>query len=305
MKENFTKNLPAPFVRNVIGASGEKGAQWLDDLPRIVDEIAEKWSLDVKRHFPNISYNYVAPCNLFHGGSAVLKIGLPEEKPEISYEAEFLRICDGSAAVRLLNFDEKQRAMLIEKLSPGKNLKQIFRADKEKAIEAAIEVMLKIRRPADENFDFRHLRDWFGNFKKAVKTDFPLKSIKKAEEFYEQLSSDSKQKYVLHGDLHHENILSAERQPFLAIDPKGIVGEIGYETAVFLNNHIWWIALGESDLKQKLNFAVHQFSEAFEIEERDVRKWASAQMILSAWWTFEEFGENWKRDLELAEVWGV
>jgi hypothetical protein len=47
------------------------------------------------------------------------------------------------------------------------------------------------------------------------------------------------------------------------------------------------------------------FSDAFEIEAKELREWAYAQTVLSAWWTFEENGENWKSDLDLAEVWNV
>ena len=41
---------------------------------------------------------------------------------------------------------------------------------------------------------------------------------------------------LLHGDLHHENILSVERQPWLAVDPKGMVAELAYETDALLCN---------------------------------------------------------------------
>ena len=83
-----------------------------------------------------------------------------------------------------------------------------------------------------------------------------------------------------------------------------IVGGIGYEISVFLNNHLWWLA-SKPDLKEKLNDAVLRFSEAFEIEPRDLRKWAFAQIVLSAWWTFEENGENWENELAFAEIWEV
>ncbi|MEJ7861583.1 MAG: aminoglycoside phosphotransferase family protein [Pyrinomonadaceae bacterium] len=126
----------------------------------------------------------------------------------------------------------------------------------------------------------------------------------KARRFYEQLSFASKHKFLIHGDLHHENILSAFREPFLAIDPKSIVGDIGYEISVFLNNHLWRLA-SDTNVQEKLSVAVRQFSEAFAIQPQDLRKWAFAQMVLSAWWTFEENGKNWQTDLTLAEIWEV
>jgi streptomycin 6-kinase len=305
MSGNFLDNLPKRFVQNTLGVCGRKGKEWLNDLPQIVEELSANWSLEVEKSFPNLSYNYVAPCVCEGTIEAVLKIGLPEEKPEIYNEARFLRTANGNGAVKLLKSDESRRAILLERLSPGANLKEVCLTDEAKAVEIAVGIMRGLLKEPPPNSPFRRLEDWFNNFfVKAAKTNFPFEFQIKTREFYEELSSASKLKFLIHGDLHHENILSATREPFLAIDPKGIIGDIGYEAAVFLNNHLWWLE-SASDLREKLNDAVRRFSEAFEIEPKDLRKWAFAQMILSEWWTFEENGENWQTDLALAEIWDV
>jgi hypothetical protein len=71
-----------------------------------------------------------------------------------------------------------------------------------------------------------------------------------------------------------------------------------------LNNHHWWLK-SEPNLQEKLDDAVQRFSEGLAVESNDLRKWAYAQMVLSAWWSFEENGENWQSDLDLAEIWEV
>ncbi len=80
MNKNFKSNLPKRFTQNTLALCGEKGLRWLDDLPQIIEEIEKNWSLKAKKHFSNLSYNYVAPCICANGNEAVLKIGLPEEK---------------------------------------------------------------------------------------------------------------------------------------------------------------------------------------------------------------------------------
>lgn len=300
MKENFTQNLPARFVRNTLDVCGETGEQWLSDLPDIIAETERKWSLKVKETFSNLSYNFVAPCVCDDGREAVLKIALPLNKPEIFNEAAFLQIADGSGAVKLLNFDKKNRAILLEKLTPGKYLKEICTYDE--TVEIAIKVMRRIHKKPPENSTFLSLEDWFNGFERAENTTFDKKFSSRALEYFEKLNSDSKNKLLLHGDLHHENILSARRESFLTIDPKGIVGNIGYEISVFLNNHALWLE-SEPDLPKMLNRTVHNFSQAFEIEPEDLCRWAFAQMVLSARWTFEENGKDWKNDLHLAQVW--
>jgi hypothetical protein len=54
-----------------------------------------------------------------------------------------------------------------------------------------------------------------------------------------------------------------------------------------------------------MNDLIKQFSRSFEIKPQDLRKWAYAQMVLSSWWTFEENGANWERELTLTEFWEV
>lgn len=302
MNKNFKSNLPKRFTQNTLALCGEKGLRWLDDLPQIIEEIEENWSLKAKKHFSNLSYNYVAPCICANGNEAVLKIGLPEANPEIFNEASFLQISNGKGAVKILKSDKKHSAILLEKLTPGANLKEIYVSDDTKAVEIAIRVMRKVMRKPPNKTGVKQLEDWFRCFEKAENTNFDNKFAAKARNFFERLNSASKQKFLIHGDLHHENILSAQREPFMAIDPKGVVSDIGYEIAVFLNNHLVWLS-AEKDFREKLNDAVQRFSEAFEIKPQDLKNWAFAQMVLSAWWTFEENGENWQNDLTFAEIW--
>ena len=181
-------------------------------------------------------------------------------------------------------------------------MKTVFRGREENSVEIAVEVLRKIIRKPPDEYNFLFLEKWFAGFERARNTDFPNEIIKKARGFYEELSTA--ETFLLHGDFHHENILSADREDFLAIDPKGIVGQIGYEISVFLNNHVW-ILKDDQNLREKVFDAVLKFGAAFEIEPPVLEKWAYVQCVLSAWWTFEENGENWKNDLALASVWEV
>jgi streptomycin 6-kinase len=304
MNKNFIIDLPERFVQNTLDLCGETGKKWLNSLPRTIEEISKNWSLEVGKPFVNLSYNFVAPCVCANQSEAVLKIALPLNNSEIFNEAKFLKLSDKKFVVKCLNFDEKHRAMLLEKLTPGANLREFCSKNDFKAAEIAIRVIRGLLKIAPENSNFHRLENWFNNLKNAENTLFDKRFASKAYGVFEQFNSVSKQKFLIHGDLHHENILTAQREPFLAIDPKGIIGDIGYEIAVFLNNHAVWLS-GESNLSEKLNNAVRQFSEAFEIAPQDLKKWAFAQMVLSAWWTFEDNGRNWQDDLAFAEIWEV
>ena len=295
-------HLPQKFREVILGAFREEGRNWLLRLPEIVAEIEQNWSLKVHAPVPNLSYHYVAPCEV-EAGEAVLKIGFPGEAAYILNELKMLKFLDGSSVNKLLRFDEKRFAFLLEKLTPGENLKTIFRGDETRAVDEAIKVMRKFWRVAPKDNNFPKLEDWFQGFEKAEKTEFDKSYIAKARKFFDELT-ESKRKILLHGDFHHENILSATREPFLAIDPKGIVGDIGYDIAIFLINHARWLE-GAPNLREKLAEATQKFAVAFEIEPNNLRKWAFAHMVLSAWWTFEENCDNWRNELAFAKIWEI
>lgn len=303
MSESLKGNLPPAFEENVLGVCGERGRQWLGDLPKIVDRIAKKWSLAVDAPFPNLSYNYVAPCVCVDGSLAVLKIGLPEAADSIICgEARFLGILNGSGAVKLLRYDENHRALLLKRLLPGENLKRLCAADDERTTRIAVEVLHRIKCEPPKGHKFRTLESWIESFQKAVPKSFYADQMKKAQRFFAELLAASKKQQLLHGDFHHQNILSAQREPFLAIDPKGIVGDIGFETSVFLNNPRGWL-LQHPNRQAIAARRIEIFAEAFAIEPSDLRKWAYAEAVLSAWWTIEDGGTDAEKWLACAAIW--
>lgn len=303
MKKIVPDNLPTQFKENVLGVCGRRGRRWLNDLPQIVGEMAEKWSLVVENPFPNLSYNYVAPCiSRADGSSAVLKIGLPEENDSVIFgEAKFLKILGGKGAVTLLRFDADYRALLLERLLPGENLKRLCVVDDERATRIAAEILRQIKCEPPKG-EFRTLESWIENFQKAVPTSCAADWVKKAQDYYAELLAASNEQRLLHGDFHHQNILSARREPFLAIDPKGIVGDIGFEVSVFLNNPRGWL-LTRPDARAISNRRIEIFAEAFAIEPSNLRKWAYAEAVLSAWWTIEDGGREAEKWLACAAIW--
>lgn len=305
MSRDFVEKLPRKFTEVITGAFGAEGGRWLESLPQIIREIEKSWSLKInKQPFPNLSYHYVAPCVCADRSEGVVKIGFPGEAANILIEVKTLKFVDSKSLVKLLRFDEKRFAMLLERLKPGENLKTVCRDTDAKAVKIAIETMSEFWRRAPAGYDFPMLEKWFDGLAQAERVNFAPQYLSKARMFFEELNAATDPKMLLHGDFHHENILSAERKPFLAIDPKGIVGNIGYDIAVFLINHAEWLA-GKPDFKHKLDDAVAKFSAAFETSPRDLRRWAFAHSVLSAWWTFEENGENRRGELTFTEIWKV
>ena len=304
MNTNLAENLPERFTRNIKGLFGAKGEKWLIDLPGIIAEISQKWALTIEQVFANLSFNYVVLCAGETGEKYVLKIGVPEKDSPILDEKRALEAFDGKGAVRLLKFDEQTCAMLLERAVPGTTLGEIFDEDYARAVEIAIGVIKELPRHPPNKAEFVNLETWISGLNRAVKANFEAAMVSKAQQFFAELTQPFERKVLLHGDIHFDNILSARREPFLAIDPKGIVGELGYEIAVFLNDLAGWTE-HLANQQEVLESAVESFAMAFAISPRDLRKWAYAFAVLSAWWTMEDFGENKQENILRADIWDV
>lgn len=289
------KNLPEEFVTNVLNTCGDRGREWLDDLPRIVSDLEAGWQIKSKSHFADLSFNFVCPCELPDGTPAVLKIGLPINDDETASEVAALKALGGSI-VKIYRDDPGVRAILIERVYPGKNLKEVFSADPDRAVATGIREMKNTFNAESGAYEFQSLDVWFDELRAAIDTRFPQEYVTAALSFYENHSGGNR--FLLHGDLHHENILSSSDGTFRVIDPKGIIGNIGYEIAVFLNNHATWVRDRES-----VESAVGEFSKAFDVPKNELKSWAFAQQVLGVWWDYDGGGRMWEERLKVCDYW--
>jgi streptomycin 6-kinase len=125
--------------------------------------------------------------------------------------------------------------------------------------------------------------------------------LEEAEILFAELSISMAEPVLLHGDLHHDNILAAERQPWLAIDPKGLVGEPAYEVGAWLRNPLPQL-LHRPQPGRVLARRIDQFVEELGLDRTRVRDWGMAQAVLSVWWSIEDTGQVWDDALACAEL---
>jgi streptomycin 6-kinase len=283
-------NLSPDFQQRVRSVHGAAGDAWLRRLPDLLDEVAGRWSLRLLPPFESLSYNYVAPAICSDGREAVLKACVPHRLPRNEIAA--LRHYDGRGAVCLLTSDADAGLMLLERLRPGTPL--LLVADDEVATAAASEVMRQLWRPPPTMpHDFPSVADWgkgFGRLRALFRGGtgpLPPRLVERAECLYAELCASSGPPALLHGDLHHWNILAAERAPWLALDPQGVVGEPAYETGALLRNPFPGI-LATPGAGAILARRADQLAERLGFEPRRVRGWAFSQAVLSAWWAIED-----------------
>lgn len=283
--------IPADFRATMIALHEDEGIAWLERLPAILAECEQRWHITLQAPFGKLSFNYVAPAVCADGTMAVIKACSP--LGEFARQSEALRLFDGHGMVRLLAYDEQNEVMLLEGLQPGTLLGTL--EDDATTTSIAASVMRQFWRPVPHLHPFPSVHDWGRGFTRLRQHyqgghgPFPPALLTQAETLFAELSASMATPVLLHGDLHHDNILAAQRQPWLAIDPKGLIGEPAYETGSWLRNPLPQL-LHMLHPQRVLTRRIDQFAEELELERARIRDWAVAQSVLSVWWGVEDFG---------------
>ena len=292
------RELPASFVRNVTGAFAD-GARWLDNLPALVAACTQKWDLSLAGDPFELSFNYVVPVLKAEKFAAVLKLGVPT--PEFSSEIRALRAFGGHGAVGLLESDESLGGLLLERVNPGNTLAKLN--DPIRATEVAAQTMLKLWQAAVK-VDFRGLESWTGGLVK-LRARFsgatgPLDSglVDIAEKIRAELLQGTQPSCLLHADLHHFNILYGAGSGWVAIDPKGVIGDPSYEPASFLLNPHPTVFLDRAIQEARIGI----LAEHLNMDRQRIVRWAFFHAVLSSWWTIEDGGQNWDDSISAARV---
>jgi streptomycin 6-kinase len=231
-------SIPQEFAQRTIRMNCERGRIWIDPLPAILDEFAQRWSLKLGVPF-ELSFNYVVPARRADGTEAVLKLGFPNR--ELLSEMHALQVFDGRGMVQLLEADFDCQTFLLERVRPGIELITLEQDD-DTVVRIAAQVMQQYWCPVKSERPLLTVEIWTAGLAKlrsyysGTTGPFPEHLVDAAEGIFAQFIPNQGERILLHGDLHHWNILSATRQPWLAIDPKGVIGEREYDTGAILRN---------------------------------------------------------------------
>jgi streptomycin 6-kinase len=247
-----------------------QGRAWLAELPRLLDECAEQWSLRLEGPIGNGFTSLVVAA-----GDAVLKLQFPHRESE--HEAEALRVWDGEGAVRLLAHDPERHALLIERARPGTHLTE---AAQEAALDVFVELLPRLWKPAAASF--RPLADeaawWIDYLPRSwehVGRPFERAFLDKVIRTLRELSATQGEQVLLNQDLHADNVLSAEREPWLVIDPKPLAGEREFAVAPLVRG---W-ELGHSKAATVRRF--DRLTSELGLDRERAGGWAAGQAI--AW----------------------
>jgi streptomycin 6-kinase len=284
----------------IIDIHGTTGVAWLERLPDTLAEVAERWSLTVLPPFGELSYNYVAPAVCSDGTHVVLKAGVPS--PGLRREAEALRRFNGNGIARCLAADLDHGVLCLERLIPGTPLTRVL--DDEQVTHITVRVMRELWKPAPPEQTFATVAEWAGDLNDLREHfdsgygPFPGSLVDTAQGLFGELIGSAS--VLIHGDMHPGNILRGGRESWLAIDPKGVVGDPFYDVATFATSLP--DGLDRSQLKRFLSRRVDQLAKELKIERECILAWGLAQSVLSGWWSYEDHGQGWEWAFARAEL---
>lgn len=290
-------DLPDEFIHTVISVHGEVGKIWLSRLNDLIAYCKQKWQfelLPVKK----LSFNFVAPIVFENGSKAILKLGLPGK--EFQSEIAALASYNGNGFCKLLDAEPGKGIMLLEYIEPGAYLNTV----QDEIAKATVTTNLiksmiglnplpsySFQTAGDLHNDLLSLHKRFGN------TAILEYLFENAVSAYKAIESDPHQQRLLHGDLHQENILSAQDGEWKAIDPKGIISETGYELIPFLIND-----LERRNIAAAINKRIEIFSDLLKIDRERIIQWGIFRSVLSAYWQMEDNLPINDKDLSMCEV---
>ncbi len=291
--------LPTNFKTNITNTFGMQGKIWLEKLPNLFDYAKNKWKLKRIIATDNLSFNYIVySFSQLLNSDVVVKIS--PGKKEFNNEKLTLLYFQGVGINRLLDYDDNYNILLLEKIGKSITLKSLFPHNENESIEQTAKIIQTLHssnKPFNQN-DYPSVTELAKVLNNFTHPQIPSDLIYLAHNLVNQLLYN-RQSYLLHGDLHHENILQTNDGAWKSIDPKGIVGNIAYEVAAYIRNPVPEI-IQQSNLQQILNNRIKKFSELLELDQKLLIQYSYLATILAVIWNIEDNGLYWQDWLKIS-----
>ncbi|GAA1557720.1 aminoglycoside phosphotransferase family protein [Kribbella hippodromi] len=278
--------IPAAFAKATVDREGAAGTAWLAALPSIVDDLLTRWKCERAGEVMHGEVGVVVPVR-----GAVLKVSFPH--PGNVHEPDAFAAWDGRGAVHLYERDDTHYAMLLERTHPttlANHRPASLAVDAGEMATIAGSLLRQLMIPAPDGLP--RMSDQAPAWAESLRTDaaeldhaLPATVVDEALAVVDELCRKQPQT-LLHGDFHPRNILRADREPWLAVDPKGYVGDPAYDAAIFLRTRAYYLHVGDgltgNDLLQRLHTELDHFAEAAGLDADRIRRWTQLIAVQSA-----------------------
>jgi streptomycin 6-kinase len=285
--------IPEAFAKATVDREGAAGAAWLAELPGIIEDLLSTWGCTIDGDVAHGQVGVVVPVR-----DAVLKVSFPH--PGNVHEPDAFAAWDGRGAVRLYERDDARYAMLLERVHSSTLWEH---TDDFAAIAGDLLRQLTIPAPDGLPRMAEKADAWAEELRKdAAELDHPLPDsvVEQALAVVDELCREQPET-LIHGDFHSRNILRADREPWLAVDPKGYVGDPAFDAAIFLRTRAYHLLVAADprlanelglakdldvarDLLRHLRAEQAQFAAASGLYEERIRRWTLLIAVQSSFW---------------------
>ncbi|WP_438818541.1 aminoglycoside phosphotransferase family protein [Streptomyces brasiliscabiei] len=289
---NIPIDVPEELAETQEEINGEAGRRFIADLPRLTADFLDRWDLRLDGSPMHGMCALVVPVvGISDGTPAVLKLQILDDESE--GEPVALRVWDGDGAVRLLDHDPGTGTMLLERLDPARMLSH--EPDTHQAIEVIARLLAHltatpapptVRRLSDIATD---MLDRTPAVLARISDPADRRLIADCAAALREVVTEPGDR-LLHWDLHFDNVLAADRAPWLAIDPKPLAGDPGFDLWPALNNRF-----DPADVPWRFD----AMTEVLDLDRERARAWTLARLLQNALWEIEEDRSLDPDDLEL------
>jgi streptomycin 6-kinase len=262
-------------------AGDPDGREWITSLPGIVDEVCRRWRLDLETGTLRNGFNGVVIPVRRRGEPAVLKLTWPPHRTHDAARA--LSAWDGEGAVRMLAADVDVGALLLERARADLTLSEL---DIVSAATIAGRLLRRLAIPTRESFPSvdgiaLSLARTFAERQQRLGFPIPGTWLDKARSLSEELTGRGR-RLLIHADLHYGNVLASDREPWLAIDPKALVGDPEHAVAELV-----WTRLDEVDGREGIRALLAALVESGRFDASLARSWVIVRCVDYWLWGLE------------------
>jgi streptomycin 6-kinase len=296
--QTIFQNLNSTFVSNIRDLYGEEGETWINNLSSHLTHLSEKWNFRFLNVMSNLTYNFVGLVEVMPTGErAIIKMG-PRRK-NIAAEVQWLQ-CFNKGVPKIYWHDDEHHAYLMECLAPGNSLKTLVKAGQDNsATRLLCHTIRDLQSHQQKKPDFPHLSELAESLS-SLKNHLDDKMLSKAESLFHELTTDRVQDVLLHGDLHHDNVLSSDTT-WKVIDPHGYVGDPAFEVGAMIFNPRDCFPK-EKSASQIIERRLKILAEELPFDAKRIKAWAYCRTVLSIAWTFEDYKTLPAFEIEIASV---
>ncbi|GGY27441.1 hydroxyurea phosphotransferase [Streptomyces djakartensis] len=273
-------DIPRELAASQEKYNGEAGRAFIAGLPDLTARFLDRWELRTDGPSMHGVCALALPVRRADGTPAVLKLQILDEESE--GEPVALRAWDGDGAVRLLDHDGPTGTMLLERLDETRTLSR--EPDRHRAVVTIAELLAHLTSfPAPPGL--RHL----GDIARAMLDQTPWALARIPDPGARRLVADCAAAVrevadepgdrLLHWDLHFENVLASDRAPWLAIDPKPLAGDPGFELWPALDNHF-----DPDDVLWRFD----AMTGVLALDRPRARAWTLGRVLQNALWDIED-----------------